>query len=216
MVNLFISAYPEKDPKRKAELHTCLMNNLKSGCFDAVWVIAEDDGKGLEYFESVAPYTVNILPCTTRPTFRTFFEAINTIMDMPRFENNSEDMINIISNSDIYVEDIPVFPQKNQVFALTRYELEPNGNIRFLNRSDSQDVFMFRSKIRIPNYCNFANHPGSDNRICKELALIGYEVLNPSLTIKTFHLHRGAKSYDNNTPRIKPPYLRLNPIALNQ
>src|SRR5580692_10940900 len=141
--SLFISLYAEKDKKRADELHTCLMNNLKSGCFDAVWIIAEDDGHGLKYLSDVSPYTVNVLPCTVRPTFRTFFEVINNIED--RYERShdfqffgvkgditvrgynelgakqgSESNINVLSNSDIYFENIPILPRANQIFALTR------------------------------------------------------------------------------------------------
>lgn len=207
-VNLFISLYSEKDKRRSDELHLCLMNNLKSGCFNAVWVIAEDDGEGLKYLRDVSPYTVNVLPCTVRPTFRTFFEAINNV--------TQNDDINIVCNSDIYFESIPVLPKYNQCFALCRYECRKNGPITFLNRKDSQDSFVFRGKIKIPKFCDaHFGIPGVDNRLCWELMNAGYEMLNPSLTIKSFHLHEGAKSYDGSI-RVQRPYHFLQPIELNQ
>lgn len=239
MTNLFISLYHEKDKARSDELHTCLMNNLKSSCFDAIWIIAEDDGHGLKYLRDVSPYTVNVLPCTVRPTFRTFFEVINNLEE--RFERahdfqffgvngdvtirgysplgakqGFEGNVNIVANSDIYFESLPVLPKTNQCFALCRYECRKNGPITFLNRKDSQDSFIFRGKIKIPKFCDaHFGIPGVDNRMCWELMNIGYEVLNPSLTIKSFHLHEGAKSYDGSV-KIGRPYHFLHPIELNQ
>ncbi len=229
MVHLFISQYFEKDKARANELHTCLMNNLKSGCFDAVWIIAEDDGNGLKYLRDVSPYTVNVLPCTVRPTFRTFFEAINTIdSEFKKAESGSffgnvkfgarqqtEENIYIVANSDIYFESIPILPRVNQVFALCRYEVKKNGPITFLGRSDSQDVWLFRGPIKIPRFCDCHNLPGSDNRIAAELLNVGYQVLNPSLTIKTYHLHEGEKSYDG-SQKVGRPYHFIHPIELNQ
>lgn len=235
--HLFISLYPEKDKQRAAELRTVLMNNLKSGCFDAIWILAEDDGDGLKYLPNVNPYTVNLLPCTTRPTFRTFFNAVNNIDEMLKKNTESsignwdnainvgmpiivpmqtEENIYVVANSDIYFETIPIYPSTNQFFALTRYEVKRNGPTQFLNRSDSQDTFWVRGKVKIPKYCDFVlGRPGADNRICREMAVMGYETLNPSLTIKTFHLHEGQKSYTSETRKVEPPYLRLNPIEMS-
>lgn len=234
MTNLFISLYHEKDKARSDELHKCLMNNLKSGCFDAVWIIAEDDGHGLKYLRDVSPYTVNVLPCTVRPTFRTFFEVINNLEE--RFERahyfqffgvkgdvtvrgysplgakqGFEGNVNIVANSDIYFESLPVLPKSNQVFALTRYEVKKNGPIIFVNRSDCQDSWLFRGKIQIPKFADFwPGLPGCDNRIAAELKAIGYDILNPSLTIKTFHLHEGDKSYDGSR-KVNRPYHFIKP-----
>lgn len=201
-INLFISLYNEQNRERQNELHTCLMNNLKSGCFDRVWAIAEDDKQGLSYLREVNPYTLNVLPCTVRPTFRTFFEAINNV-------TKPED-INVIANSDIYFESIPIHPKYNECFALTRYEVNKNGPITFLNRRDSQDSFFFNGHIKIPKFCDFFMLPGADNRICWELMNAGYQMSNPSLTIKSFHLHDGQKSYDGST-RVNRPYYFIVP-----
>lgn len=212
MTNLFISLYSEKDKNRKAELHTCLMNNLKSGCFDQFWVIAQPDENGkFDYLEDVNPYTVNVLPCTVRPTFRTFFEAVNNVT----FESSLAGIqnINVISNSDIYFETMPKVPTPNQCFALTRHEIRANGQAFFENRHDCTDTWVFNGKIKMPKYCDsFMGIPGVDNRINHELLNIGYEMLNPSLTIKTYHLHLGAKSYDGSV-KIGRPYHFINPTT---
>lgn len=205
--NLFISLYKEKDRHRADELYECLLNNFKSNLFADIWVIAEADEKGeTSYLRDVSPYKMNVLPCTTRPTFRTFFNVVNTVTD--------DETINIICNSDIFFKEIPIVPTTNQIFALTRYEVNKNGPITFLNRRDSSDTWLWKGKIRMPQYADFfMGIGGCDNRINFELANMNYEVLNPSLTIQTFHIHSGAKSYDGSV-KINRPYLFLEPIAL--
>lgn len=219
MTRLFISLYPETNGARKKELKTCLLKNIECPAIDEIFILAEKS-ESFDYLPDISDVEnkkVYILPVTVRPTFRTFFNAINHIQK--NTDNNFGnvtfgDNINIVANSDIYFESLPILPTQNQVFALTRYEVEPNGNIRFLNRSDSQDTYIFRGSVTIPQYDHFfIGTPGCDNRICYELKRAGYEVLNPSLTIKTYHLHLGQKSYDNSTERVKTPYLRLNPTT---
>lgn len=195
MTNLFISLYEEKDPKRSEELYTCLINNYNSKCFDNIFILSEGS-----YMPALNNMTNNIfvLPCSIRPTFRTFFEVINN--------TTQNDDINVIANSDIYFEDFPITPQYNECLALTRYEVKKNGPITFVNRKDCTDVWVFRNRIKIPLYSDFwLGIPGCDNRINHELLSVGYKMLNPSLTFKTFHLHEGEKSYDG-SQKINRPY----------
>ncbi len=204
MTNLFISLYPEKNESRRSELAECLVRNCK--VFDCVWVLAEQD-VNYDYLPDISPATVNILPVSVRPTFRTFFNAINTVC--------GADDVNLIANSDIYFEELPVVPLVSQCFALTRYEVEANGNKRFLNRNDSQDVWIFKGKIKPVGYADFhIGVPGCDNRINRELSVAGYQVSNPSLTIKAYHLHRNPTDHSKATKRVNPPFLRLNPTAI--
>jgi hypothetical protein len=199
-INLFTSIYPESNKQRMAELTTCLEKNV--AVFDEVFVLAEGD------WQSYMPdcLNVSVLPITCRPTFKSFFNAVNAVSDAAD--------INVIANSDIYFEDFPSLPVGDQCFALTRWDVK-NGSPVFLNRLDSQDAWVFAGHIKVPNYCSFAiGRPGCDNRIARELAIAGYQITNPSLTIKSYHLHSGEKSYDVNTLRVPPPYMRLDPVKL--
>lgn len=191
MTNLFISLFEAKG-KRQQELLTCLKHNLK--IFDAVYCLTEGDIE--------LPNNVIKLPVSCRPSFRTFFKAVNRI--------TQPDDINIIANSDIYFKELPSGPKNNQSFALTRYE----GDI-FLNRADSQDTWIFTGEIKIPNYCDFwMGTPGCDNRIAKELLLVGYDVINPSLTIKTYHLHSEPTDHSKAVKRVQQPYFKPYPCTL--
>lgn len=186
LTNLFISLFPS--PRQK-EFDQCLEYNLQ--VFDNVFVLNEGcDHNGIN------------IPVTTRPTFRTFFRAVNHL--------TNPDDINVIANSDIYFKETPIAPKANQCFALTRWE----GDNHFLNRNDSQDTWIFLGQIKIPRYCDFAlGRPGCDNRIAKELLLNGYDVINPSLTIKTYHLHANPTDHTKAEKRVAPPYFKPIPCT---
>ncbi len=193
MTNLYISLYPEKNHNRRKELQECLKLNLR--IFDRVFILMEGVFEFDYQFEMGSAI---VLPVTERPTFKTFFGAIvNT--------SNTADT-NVISNADIYFDKFTHTPNDNQCFAVTRYE---DGVL--LNRNDSQDVWIFKGHVKGVKYCSFhLGTPGCDNRIAWELRAAGYEVINPALTIKTHHLHKGEKSYTSTASRVGTPYLKLN------
>ena len=186
MTNLYISLFTSH---RQIEFNECIKHNLK--VFDSVYVLNE----GCEH-------TGINLPVTCRPTFRTFFKAVNHL--------TNPDDINVIANSDIYFKEAPIAPKRNQCFALTRYE----GDV-FKDMSDSQDVWIFIGKINIPAYCDFhLGIRGCDNRIAKELLMIGYDVLNPSLTIKTYHIHTDPTDHHASGKLVGQPYFKPIPCEL--
>lgn len=201
MISLYISLYPEKDRERQNELVECLKINSK--VFDKIFILAEQSEE-----IGFIPELQNavLLPVTTRPTLKTFLTCVNTI--------TSENDINVIANSDIYFEQLTKFPSYNQCFALCRYDVKKNGPTTFVNRKDCTDSWIFRGKITIPKFTDhWMGIPGCDNRANWEFMNIGYQISNPSLTIKTFHLHAGEKSYDGSV-RIQRPYHFLPPIEL--
>jgi hypothetical protein len=182
MKNLFINLHPSG---RINEFMECLICNIR--VFDNVYVLNE----GINH-------PAIDIKTNGRPTYLSFFNFINSV--------TGENDINVIANSDIYFVDFDKYPTSTQCFALTRYE--PNY---FLNRNDSQDSWIFKGKIRIPKYCSFyLGMPGCDNRIAWELQAIGYEVLNPSLTIKTYHVHKNANTHYGEQ-KVNPPYLKITP-----
>lgn len=197
MKNLFISWYDELDAQRSDELVSCIEKNGQ--LFDNIFVLVESG--------YVPTKTNNIIefPVSSRPTFRNYFEVINRV--------SGNDDINIIANSDIYFESLDFDVRHHQCFALTRYECATGA---FLNRRDSQDSWIFRGLIRNVDlmYCSFSlGRPGCDNRIAWELRNAGYEVTNPSLTIKTYHLHSYPKIHVG-SPMVHAPYALLEPATL--
>lgn len=169
-MNLFVNYYVDKNPERNQELITCFENNLK-----------------LEK-------TLLIYPIQGRPTFKDFFNAINKVT-LPTD-------INIIANSDIYFQELDYnhfqHLTPNDCYALSRWDVQPDGSAIHYNNSGSQDTWIFRGAIKMVEGANFTQGiAGCDNKIAYLLKQAGYNVTNPSLSIKTYHLHlSGIRSYD--------------------
>ena len=187
--NIYVSVYDEKHHGRKCELTDCLRRNQVSG---ANVIIVDESEK--------------------RSTYQNYFDLIN--------QTTGPDDINIIINSDIYfiAEDLDRMKglQPNQCYALTRWDIYPDGMPVFLNRVDSQDCWIFRGEVKnIQGGSMFGlGQPGCDNKMALLLRDAGYDVLNPSLTIKSYHIHNSKISYYTRNDAVPPPYLRLNPCEL--
>lgn len=208
MVNLFVSIYNEPDINRRRELDYCLDKNIHNSRIDCIYILLEPDTGYVKSSDKI-----EIVPVDKRPTFKEYFDVSNSVSE-------SRD-VNIIINSDIFFEerDIDTIKSKlssNKCFALTRYDVNEDSTYTFLNRRDSQDSWCFMGRIRHRLMkCDFyLGKPGCDNRIAHEIKKSGYDISNPSKTIKSFHLHNTqVKSYERTDEHVvKPPYLRLDPI----
>jgi hypothetical protein len=102
--------------------------------------------------------------------------------------------------NDIYFEDLSYIKNlgEDSVFALTRYNVDINGVATFWNTPDSQDVWIFNGKIKEVIDCDFSlGIGGCDNAIAERMRRSGISVLNPSLQLKTYHLHNtNYRTYD--------------------
>lgn len=166
-MNLFINTYTDKNEERNKELLKCLELN------------------------KINNPSFRIYELQGRPTFRDIFNIINSVT----LPND----INIIINSDIYLpENFNVSPEANDCYALSRWDIQPDGSAIHYNNSSSQDTWIFRGAIKMVDNCNFTQGvPGCDNKIAYQLEQAGYKVTNPSLSIKTYHLHLSSvRNYD--------------------
>jgi hypothetical protein len=101
-------------------------------------------------------------------------------------------------------------------FALTRYDYHHNRPSDLFDRPDSQDTWVFNGNENLDAVqgIDFSTGIcGCDNKLAYELSQAGFEVLNPSRTIQTFHLHDvNIRTYiGENIYRIPPPYKLLPP-----
>lgn len=164
-MNLFINHYIDPDPLRNEELQTCFENNKANN------------------------FTIYILE--GRPTFNDFFKKINEV--------TGDHSINIIANSDIYFPEMNYEMFKNLTFdicyALTRWNVSADGKEEFHNNSGSQDTWIFRGKVKEVNADFTQGVAGCDNKLAYLLEKAGYKVINPSRTIKTYHLHNSEVRY---------------------
>lgn len=149
----------------------------------------------------------NVIVLYGRPTFKEMFE---------RSKDMGPDDINVFCNSDIYFEDVSLLNniKENECYALTRWN-KKGDKIEFMNRPDSQDSWAFRGPIRDINADFTMGLWGCDNRLLHEIQKAKYNVLNPSLSIRTIHLHEvdnrnQERTKDNTVP---PPYKTIQPHA---
>jgi len=192
-INVFSNYYTSDLEDRQLELDTCLKKNNENEDIDRIIL-----------FTNVEPTLksdkIICVMGNDRPTYKEYFNYIN--------ENYPNDY-NILANLDIYFGDMSYIHTLNEnwVYALTRYDVDTNGNDVFWNHIDSQDVWVFNGVIKDVVECDFTlGVPGCDNAIAERLRRSGYNVLNPSLKFKTYHLHNTNYRTNVNHPPINQPY----------
>lgn len=141
-----------------------------------------------------------------RETFGDYFKQIN--------KHSAPEDINIICNSDIYFDksiDRVKNINPNECFALSRWD-----DNKLYNRKDSQDAWIFKGKVKKIFGDFFLGLPGCDNRIAHEIDKVGYEMSNPSLSIRANHLHNsGVRNYTRSKKETVPgPYKFLEPCKI--
>ena len=123
--------------------------------------------------------------------------------------------INIISNLDIIIPQETLYSEVSKTIndyidsktclALSRWDIQENNTYVHFDRSDSQDTWIFIGGVPNINGADFTlGKCGCDNKILYLLDESGYFLINPSKTLKTYHLHlTNIRNYGNVIP---PPY----------
>jgi len=156
-------------------------------------------------------------------------------------------VVSIVCNSDVYVGSASLRHVRSDerltdsaVYALTRYDVDAIGpeheaGARFFRSAASQDCWIFggalpaaptASGVGAPQDAQIGDYLmgvwGCDNRLVYELAAYAdCEVRNPSLTLRTYHLHNAGgtparKGYRPQRGTILFPYLMLTPTTLRE
>lgn len=189
MINLFTNYYKGTNPVRQKEIDLCLYHNLSNRFLNTM-----------------------VLNCQDRLTFKFFFDKINKI--------TSENDINIVANSDIYFDEgvqLVSTISPIQCYALSRWDVLSDGSVKHFNRPDSQDTWVFRGKIKADVQADFnMGFRGCDNRLAHELKRAGYDVINPSITIKSYHVQNSnIRNYNLSKYFLVPgPYHTIKPTQL--
>jgi hypothetical protein len=131
--------------------------------------------------------------------------------------------LNIIANTDIYFDEYNIGLIKasitdNECYALSRWDIQLGGDSVHHCSRDSQDVWIFKGSIRNIKSDFQLGRAGIDNRIAHEISEAGYEVINPSKTIKSYHLHiTGIRNYRRvESETIPKPYKLIQPTYLGE
>jgi len=207
---LFTTYYQAKSQDRQAEYDFCIEKN-KVADFDKIFLFVENeiDLKAAEKFE------VEVINIQKRPTFKDFFDFIES--------QEFSESINIVANTDIFFLNMQQVDRnlhrliKGQTcFALSRYEYHLNRPSHLFDRPDTQDTWIFNGNqilSKVQNIDFTMGVAGCDNRLAHELKMAGFEVMNPSRTVQTFHLHDSPirTFIEGEIQRVPPPYLLLHP-----
>lgn len=197
MINLFVPTYIPKTQLRSLEMLKCYENNKNLGIFK-INMISED------YYDDE-----DVIKVDKRPTYNEVFFIIN--------ERTKPDDINIICNSDIFFDRSILEAQNilsNECYCLTRYDFLSDKPIILPTNGDSQDTWIFRGKIKEIESDFYFGKLGCDNRIAFELNKAGYQLSNPSLSIRSFHLHSSEERSYNKEDRLYGPYKFVQPSYL--
>jgi len=206
----FTNWYLDKEPSRMYELASCIDRTIKSGEVDAVYLLTETETEmPFNYDNNCEIFKSNL---KKRPTFNDFFEFANRVA--------KEGDIIIIANTDIYPDkgtrELIQNIQTSDCYALSRYDEDKQGNKIFFDRWDSQDVWIFKARLIRIEGDFMLGKAGCDNAIAERIQSAGYNIQNPSKTIKFNHLHNsGVRNY-NPDDRVNKPYLLITPINLGE
>jgi hypothetical protein len=205
MRKLYLQYFSHNDPARKKELDFCTKHNVNNSNFDKVYVLLEKDEDDFPWLHNDRTEVINI---NKRANYKTFIEFAN--------ERSSGNDIHILANLDIFfdssVQHLDQMKEKDFI-TLTRWDINAETKqARFFNVNCSQDTWIWKGKIDFDNTTLDLTYnlgtPGCDNAVCGEFHENGYRVLNPSLTVKSFHLHQDkARSYTDDDVVRKKLYL---------
>lgn len=205
---LITTYYKPNNEERLNELNQCLINNFNNNFIKKIYLLNDKiyDLSFINYCENKITQIIVNEENNDRLGYDYAIDFIN---------NNLEGNICILCNSDIFFDDslekLVDYNFDNKMLALARY----NNNILF-NKIDSQDSWIFKSKAKIDlSLCKFKfGKPCCDNRIACIFKDHGYNVINPSLTIKSHHLHNSNfRTYDKKD-KVTGDYFFIKPSIL--
>jgi hypothetical protein len=209
MIRLFTSFYPESNAVRSREIIECLKRNLELQQIDEVCLLLENTESPLHHSKLVTK------PISHRPLYQDLFQ-------WAREKQSWDDDLSIICNSDIYFDSaIAVLGRQltpRLCVALTRWDVQPDNNVKLFYRNDSQDTWVFRGRIRKVIDDFQIGVPRCDNRMLYELRQAGYLVINPAFSVRSLHLHAGLREeyvQDKLSTFVSPPYAYLWPHNLH-
>jgi len=181
-INLTVGYYKNDNILRSAEIDLCLKLNCINQLFNKI-IIVNETMIDIPFIDK-NDNRIIIINNPNRLTYKDFFNYSN--------QYTSENTINILINSDIVIGGnfylLYENMQLNELYFLTRYDINKYGQISLCHLLGC-DTWIWKNCIN----CNVGNYylgkPYCDFKLAYELYKIGYTIKNPSLTLKTYHIH---------------------------
>lgn len=201
---LYCCYYRANSDERQDELNFCLKKNLECKSLERIVLLCEG-----EIIPNIKSNNICIVKIEKRPTYRDIFNYAKTF--------NSQGY-NIFINSDIFITDEAIegirqrIPKYSKNFlALTRWNWH-NGTPEMNEGWDSQDTWAWFGVVPDSIKADFGYGVGGcDNSIAHHLSK-HYHIMNPSLSVKTYHVHASGERTYTGKDRIPPPY-KVLPIT---
>lgn len=185
-MNTLVVQYYNTDPVRQRELDHCLEQNVER-YFDRVIICCD-------------PRT--ILPKVAY-THTLHIERRLAFSDYLRLVSESDfDGITVLTNSDIILDKEIIYKCKDisikELFAISRYEAD--GCLHQFHWC-SQDTWILRNQ-KVPNSvinsCTFElGRPGCELRFAEVLWCVGFNIINPSLSVRNTHIHKNSSVHSD-------------------
>ena len=232
-VHWIVQFYVDKSAARQQEILFCLQQNVRNKYITHVHLLNErhytDDELGIKDANVKIVQTV----LGKRATYRDVFAYVRRA--------GLQGYV-CFANSDMVLEEADVprlfrssLSTRRQCLALLRYECdllqvniadrndsETMGNVRLFGpRYDSQDVWILHASQLFPPAADRAfsfsfGVPGCDNKVVYVLqALLGYEVINDPLAIRTYHVHASQVRHYTAKDALPRPFGALVPSGLS-
>lgn len=192
-VILITQYYEPNNNERIVELKECLITNNNNKFINEIHLFIEKDYN----FDFIKNNKIKFIKTDKQLSFKKVFDYSNI------FDNNH---IMILANSDIYFDEslknIHDIDFNKKFYALNKYNLDKNNNLKLDIRPNSQDTWIWKPPINIiqnENNTNdyFNEYDGiilgigsCDNRILKIVEDSGYNIRNIFRIIKTIHNHK--------------------------
>ena len=208
-INLFVNHYQCGDPIRQKELDFCYNHNLKSLYFNKV---INFDGRPTyaDFFNATIQYPEDINILANTDIY--FNETILLVRSMDkndayaltRWENNEG---KIVSFREMNEYNSYAKPDWSQDVCVIYGEAKNARIINELYKSMDSKTSNDSVNYRLYDLGGFClGQRGCDNRIAHILQETGYEVSNPSNSIKCIHLHKETERNYSIKEAVRKPY----------
>lgn len=209
-INIFCQYYLDSNRDRAKEINQCLRLNNENPYISNIYLLNERIYTS-EELNIAEPNKIIQIDISKRLSYQDVFKYIT---------DNNICGYHVIINSDILLDGTihkirySDMHLHKKMYALLRYELDTQNIKRskiFGPRFDSQDTWILHSNFNIlPSQQKIFNFqfgkPGCDNKLVYLMNILGYEIINDPLLIKTYHYHTSQVRNYSNKDVIKQPW----------
>ena len=215
-INLLYQFFIHNDARRNVELRRCLSINVKNKFIDNIYLLNEKIYTNKEL--GIKSNKIKQININKRIEYKDIFKYIldNKIIGYNIFINADiffNKTINLIKYSDIHLN--------KKIITLLRYDYKLFHKPKLFGpRYDSHDTWIIHSNFNITkkqlNIFDFEfGKPGCDNKLLYLMKILGYEIINDPLLIKTYHYHETEIRDYSSKDLIKNPYYLSIPSNIN-